>query len=193
MVQDLIRTLERAVENLDRLGIRYVIGDSLASSAHGEPRPSGDADLVVDLSEAGIPGLIAAFQGEFYVSESAAREAVARQTSFNLVHFGTVLKLDFFVAGHVPLRRLQLDRGRPGVVDPSSSRKMLVSTPEDIVLQKLDWYRKGGGVSDLQWRDIQGVLKLQGTGLDRAYLDSVASQAGLEDLLARAMRQAGLR
>ena len=138
MVHDLIRTLELAVGGLERLGIRYVIGGSLASSAHGEPRPSADADIVVDLGEDRIPELIAAFRDEFYVSESAAREAVARQSSFNLVHFGTVLKIDLFVAGQIPLRRLQLDRGRPGPVDPSSSRTMLVSTPEDIVLQKLE-------------------------------------------------------
>ncbi len=193
MVQDLIRTVERAVECLERLGIRYVIGGSLASSAHGEPRPSGDADIVIDLAEPGLPELIAAFRDEFYVSEVAAREAIARQSSFNLVHLGTVLKLDFFIAGQIPLRRLQLERGRPGLVDPTSSRTVLVSTAEDIVLQKLDWYRKGGGISDLQWRDIQGVLKLQGTRLDRAYMDSAAAQAGLESLLARALDEAGLK
>lgn len=48
----------------------------------------------------------------------------------------------------------------------------------------------GGSVSDRQWRDIVSVLRQTGGTLDEAYLDAVASGAGLTDLLARARRDA---
>ena len=50
------------------------------------------------------------------------------------------------------------------------------------MLAKLDWYRKGGGVSDRQWRDLLGVLKIQAGSLDRAYLVHWAGELGVEDL-----------
>jgi hypothetical protein len=53
-----------------------------------------------------------------------------------------------------------------------------------MVLQKLDWFRRGGGVSDRQWNDVVGLIKTRGTSLDRAYLDRWASALDLEALLA---------
>jgi hypothetical protein len=66
------------------------------------------------------------------------------------------------------------------------------SSPEDTILAKLQWYRDGGGVSDRQWNDVLGVLKVQGPALDRAYLREWASQLDLTDLLQQAMDAAGL-
>jgi hypothetical protein len=67
-----------------------------------------------------------------------------------------------------------------------------VVSPGDIVLQKLRGYRKGGGVSDPQWRDVLGVLKSRRGEIDRAYLVEWASRLACADLLDRALREAGL-
>jgi hypothetical protein len=58
------------------------------------------------------------------------------------------------------------------------------------VLSKLEWYRMGGGVSDRQWRDVLGVLKVQGERLDRGYLRQMASALAVDDLLERAFDEA---
>ena len=50
----------------------------------------------------------------------------------------------------------------------------------------------GGGVSDRQWNDILGVLKVQGTNLDMAYLQRWASALDVAELLQRALVDAGL-
>ena len=60
------------------------------------------------------------------------------------------------------------------------------------MLAKLQWYREGGGVSDRQWTDVLGVLKVQGATLDRAYLEEWARELGLTSLLRRALDDAGL-
>ena len=48
------------------------------------------------------------------------------------------------------------------------------------------------GISDCQWRDVLGVLKVQAGTLDRAYLREWAASLHLTDLLRRALDDAGL-
>ena len=50
----------------------------------------------------------------------------------------------------------------------------------------------GGEVSDRQWNDILGVLKVQGINLDMAYLRRWAANLSVTDLLERALVDAGL-
>jgi hypothetical protein len=54
----------------------------------------------------------------------------------------------------------------------------------------LEWYRIGGEVSDRQWRDVPGVLKVQGDRLDRDYLRRMATELKVADLLERAFGEA---
>lgn len=56
-------------------------------------------------------------------------------------------------------------------------RQIWIASAEDIILQKLAWRRN----SDLekQWRDVLGVLKLQGERLDFGYLEQWAQTLNL--------------
>lgn len=67
-----------------------------------------------------------------------------------------------------------------------------VASPEGTILNKLEWYKMGGGVSDRQWNDILGVLKVQGTNLDMPYLHRWATVLEVADLLQTALVDAGL-
>ena len=68
-----------------------------------------------------------------------------------------------------------------------------IPTPEDILLQKLRGFRPGNEVSDRLWRDVLGILLVQGDALDRDYLRDRAGRLGLSDLLARAEAAVGRR
>jgi len=67
---------------------------------------------------------------------------------------------------------------------------LYVYTAEDIILQKLRWYRMGDEVSDRQWRDVLGVLVVQGEDMDEMYLRRAAQSLGVSDLLDRALGEA---
>jgi hypothetical protein len=70
------------------------------------------------------------------------------------------------------------------------SREFDLATAEDMILRKLDWYRKGGGISERQWTDVIGVLRVQFVALDFAYLERWATLLDLDALLVRARAEA---
>jgi hypothetical protein len=66
------------------------------------------------------------------------------------------------------------------------------ASAENVLLNKLEWFRKGGEVSDRQWRDILGILRIQKDALDVSYLSKWADELGCADLLERAKTDAGI-
>ena len=171
---------------LDALGIRHTTGGSIASSIAGEPRSTVDIDIVVDIDESQVAALVSALSSEFYVDERAVLRAVRTRGIVNAIHQDSQLKVDIHVAGGTPLDQQQLQRRTP--VELGAGRVLYVHPPEDILLQKLRWYRRGGETSDRQWRDILGIVRVQGDRLDRRYLLEHAPTLGVADLLARALQ-----
>src|SRR5207245_1638421 len=76
------------------LGIPYLIGGSMASSVHGEPRLTHNADLVADIKEEQVAALVSALEADFYIDDLAIHRAIRARHSFNLIHLKTVYKVD---------------------------------------------------------------------------------------------------
>ncbi len=185
---ELWQALLPVVEALDALGVDYYVGGSVASSFTGIARATQDADLVADLRPAHALLLSAALEDAYYLSRERVTQAIRRRSSFNVIHLATMFKIDVFVMARSPYARRSMAR-RTSLEIPEVGRPLDFSAPEDIVLNKLEWYRKGNEVSDRQWYDLQGVLRLQWEYLDFDYLHRWARELGLETLLERALSE----
>jgi hypothetical protein len=180
----------RVVEVLERLGIPCVIGGSLASSLRGVPRSTLDVDLVAEICEAHVDALVERLGPDFYADPEAIRAAMRRGHSFNIVYLTTAFKVDIFPRGPRPFDRAEFERARETEISTDPPVRLTVKTAEDILLSKLEWYRMGREVSEQQWRDVIGIIRTQGAGLDRSYLERWAHELGVADLLARAFAEA---
>lgn len=193
MVQDpeLWAALTPVVEALEALGVPYHLGGSVASSFTGISRATQDADLAADLHPHHAAPLAATLQQEGYYADSERIEQGVRdRRSFNVIHLPTMYKVDVFVSKDTPFARENMAR-RVEIQIPSLGRSVFISSPEDIVLHKLLWYQEGGGVSDRQWYDLQGVLRLQGSKMNLHYLRSWAKTLNISELLDRALEEGG--
>lgn len=72
---------------------------------------------------------------------------------------------------------------------PNGPVPVRFASPEDTLLHKLIWYQLGRQVSDPQWRDILGVLTIQGASLNAAYLDRWSQILDVRELLDRARQE----
>ena len=189
MTSDVVAALGPVVDVLMQLGVPYSVGGSVASSAHGIARTTLDVDIVADLRMAHVVPLVTALQSDYYVDLDAAMDAVRRRAMFNLVHLDTVLKVDIYVLKADNFHRRSFERRMEDTLS-GEERRFFMATPEDTVLHKLTWYRDGGQVSDRQWSDILGVLRVQKEQLDLAYMRDRATKLGVADLLQRALTEA---
>lgn len=170
----------------ETMGVPYVLGGSWASAIHGIARATVDADFVADIKSEQVTAFVASLQGEFYLDEEAIDEAVRYRRFFNLIHLESMFKIDVFVPKRRKFDQTQIQRGRLADLSPTVAVKL--ASVEDSLLAKLDWFRMGGEVSEQQWRDILGILRTQAS-IDYDYLQSMADDLGVTDLLRKAIKQ----
>jgi hypothetical protein len=178
-------------QTLERLGIRYAVGGSLASSLHGILRSTLDVDILADMKIEHIQPLVAALSKEFYADDEMMRQAIEHHSSFNLIHYETAFKVDIFILRLRSFDQMQLERRRAATIISEPEESIFVTSPEDVILSKLEWYRLGGELSERQWRDILGVLKTRAGELDLDYLRKWGAELKVSDLLERALQEAG--
>jgi hypothetical protein len=194
MPSEIDLTLQPVMEALEELRVRFYICGSVASSAYGEMRATADIDLVAELHREHASALAAKLGTEYYADEDQMKQAIAKRSSFNLIHQETFLKVDIFAPKARAYDQQVLERRiveKLGLA--ADALEAPICTPEDVVLAKLEWFRAGGETSDRQWRDILGVLKLQCFDLDFEYMEKWAREIKVDDLLEHALDNAGLK
>ncbi len=173
------RDLLRLVSGeLTGLGIRHFVTGSMGSMAYGEYRSTIDVDLVADLRPSHLKALATAFQEpDFYLSESAMREALKTFGQFNLIHVPSAMKVDFMIPEPSAFNVSRFERVRQ--VPLAEGVTVPVASPEDIILMKLRYFTSGG--SDKHLRDIAGMLRVMREQVDRGYIERWARDLGVTD------------
>lgn len=185
MTEDPIEITLIVIEVLEKLAIRYLVGGSLASSVYGEPRSTRDADLLADIKRAQVDELVGLLEIDFNISREAILDALLRRSSFNLIHYESLFKVDVFIPKNREFEEFEFERRKLLTVRQSPEASMYFASVEDIVLAKLDWFRQGDHVSEQQWRDLTGIFKANEDRLDLEYLKKTAKLLRVDDLLNR--------
>ena len=148
---------------------------SVAMAYYATPRMTRDLDIVVQLEPGQVGALVDAFSMDFYIDGDAARDAIASERLFNLMHLASAIKVDFIIRKSSEYRLMEFERRK--YVQFGAIRTWIVSR-EDLILSKLVWARDSG--SDLQRRDIRQLLA---GPVELDYLEHWAAVLGVSALL----------
>lgn len=173
-----VEVLLSVLATLNDLSIPYMLTGSYASNYYGQPRATGDADLVIEFQAKDIPRLVNVVQKDYYVSEQAALEAVTLHCSFNLIHLKTAFKIDLIVRKDRPFSLMEFSRRRRVNL---WGTEIWVASPEDVILSKLEWSKQGG--SEQKFQDALRAYQIQADVLDLPYLRRWAAELNITELL----------
>jgi hypothetical protein len=171
--------LVEVVRALEGEGIPHMVTGSVASSYHGRPRSTHDADIVIDPSRGQLDALVGILHDRgFYVDADRAHDALLRRLQFNAIETRSAFKIDLIFRKDRPFSHEEL--GRRQVAELSPGVRVSLASPEDTILSKLEWANKAGR-SEKQIDDAAGVLAVN-PGLDRRYVEKWAGELGVLDL-----------
>lgn len=166
------------LRRLNRLEVRYMVTGSMASNFWGIPRTSHDVDVVIQLPPSLIGALVSAFEGDFYLDQTAIRQAYQPPYQFNALDSRSNIKVDFWLLRPEPFEREMFSRRRQVDV---LGEKAWIATAEDVILHKLHWNRITP--SDRQLGDAAGIVSVQGAALDIGYMRQWAAEMRVADTL----------
>ena len=165
--------LSDIVHRLESAEFEYALVGSIATMSYGEPRATLDVDVVIALGASDLAGLQAVFPApEFSLSADAALEAVRSKAQFNVIHPGSGMKVDFFVAGD-PVEASQIERRLRRLILPGV--EAWCSPPEELIVKKLSYYEQGA--SDKHLRDIASMLRISPHEIDVRRVRKMAGEA----------------
>lgn len=176
-------------ERLDAAGIPFMVVGSFASTVYGPVRTTQDIDVVIAPTQQALEAFLASLSpDDYYVSEAAARDALARRGMFNVIDQATAWKVDLIIRKDRPFSVEEFDRRQNRIV---AGVEVPVATAEDTILAKLEW--ASAGESELQLRDVESMLSVVGGTLDRAYIERWADSLGVGEVWRRLFSSSQMR
>ena len=172
--------LKDIASRLDSAGIEYMMTGSMAMALYASPRMTRDVDIIIRVSPDDSGRIVELFQDEYYIEETAVRDAIKNRGMFNAIHNKSVIKVDFIIRKDDEYRLEEFSRRTITAVQGMS---ISVVSPEDLILSKLVWSKMSD--SELQFRDARQMLSAL-KDLDRAYMDTWAEKLHVGALLNKA-------
>jgi hypothetical protein len=136
---DAAETVSDLVDAFERAGDEYLIGGSMASIVHGEPRSTRDVDVVVTLGDTDPHILIETLQERFYVDRVAAERAIATGNCFNAIHLDRFFQADIFTPHPSEWRDAQFRRRtRRQLAFMDKPQALWMASAEDSLLKQAE-------------------------------------------------------
>ena len=142
-VEEINQALTNLADVFDLFGIAYYIGGSVASSIYGKRRNTRDVDIVAHIELKQVQMLVNLLKDEYYIDADMIRDALRHQSSFNLLHHRTGIKIDIFILKNDTFSQQEMARARKEELEPET-RPFYLASPEDVILSKLLWRKMGG-------------------------------------------------
>ena len=177
---------------LEALHVPYALAGSLASSLYGMQRATLQVDVIADLQAVHSPALLNRLRGVYLFQEEEVDTAIRQKLPFTLVHLASLLKVVVTLAEQ-RIRSQQVFHRTRQITLVEGSRPISVLSPELVILSLLEAFKRSHQRADDLWYDLLGVLKVQSTDLDVAFLEQQAVVLDIADLLKRALVDSGLR
>ena len=180
--EDFIQTV---IEKLNEQDIPYMLSGSVSSSLHGQPRATKDVDIVIAPTEEQVLSFTENLGGNYYVSLDAVRDALAHNSTFNVIDNESGWKVDFIVRKDRPFSHKEFQRRYAAKI---KGLDVWITSPEDTILSKLEWAKNSH--SEQQFRDALGVAVVQWHRLDIDYMHKWAKELRVESSLKQLLQQA---
>ena len=165
----------RIVFALETARIPYMLTGSFASAYHGTTRATQDIDLIIAPTTDQLQDFVRLLPStEYHVDLEAAREALRRQSQFNVIDFATGWKIDLIIRKSRPFSIAEFERRVRGSFQ---GLPLYVASAEDMVVAKLEWAKLGN--SQRQLEDVAHILMIQ-TNLNRGYIERWVEDLKLE-------------
>ncbi|MBI3384738.1 hypothetical protein HY030_00925 [Candidatus Gottesmanbacteria bacterium] len=162
--QDVLLTIGRLLE---KQGIDYFVTGSLAISVYGRPRSSHDFDfkvVVIPQKKDNFSSFLNDLPNDFSFDKESLLQAAAENYQHNIFYLPENLKIDLWFGINRPLDKICFQRK---IKQTIAGKKIYFISPEDLILIKLDWYKKSH--SDRHLEDAASVFQIQ-KNLDQKYL-----------------------
>jgi hypothetical protein len=173
--------LQDFVGRLETLEIPYMLTGSMAMAYYAQPRMTADIDIVVELNDSHADQIIKSFEPEYYVPHGSMRSAIVRNSTFNMLHEKTLIKIDCVLRKtdsfhkNAFTRRRTVDFGGFGI---------WITSHEDLILSKLNWAKKTN--SEMQLRDVTNLLRCT---VDIDYLKTWSTELAVDETLNELLRK----
>jgi hypothetical protein len=175
---------KRVIELLEKMGIRYGIGGSVAAMAYSAPRFTADIDVMLVAEVAELSRLVEEVNSwQIYIAplEAILEADIPHGLPFNIYNGAAGTKADLYVIQPAGLSGSAMSRRRR-IRDDQIGLEAWFLAPEDVILYKLDYFRRSEGISQKHPQDIAKMLNVIGDQLDLAYVERWAAEIGVLDL-----------
>jgi hypothetical protein len=159
----IVGLLQEVTQKLERAGIQYMLSGSIALNRYTLPRMTLDIDIIIELNAKNIDDFLELWGEDYYLNPDTVRQEHQRSGMFNVIDYGSGLKIVFIVRKNTEYRLHEFIRRKKEKIE---NFEVWMVSPEDLIISKLEWIQQLQ--SNKQMADISNLLSLP--QIDKDYI-----------------------